>query len=121
MTTLIYRDESIPEMIDRYLDALYERHLRYTTADLFREGIRSYVEIDRAVGRASRALRLAGLVPREHVRATYMTGAHGECLRIWRLSETAYRLALLNAGPFTPSMARRQMRIIEMWKKGKLG
>ncbi|GEM_PF-2521219 len=121
MMTLIYRDDRIPEMIDRYLDALQERYLRYSTADLFREGIRSYAEIDRAVGRTLRTLRMAGLVPREHVRPSYMTGAHGECLRIWRLSETAYRLALLNAGPLTPALARMQMQIIKLWKEGKLG
>lgn len=111
MNISIYRHTNRHEAIDRFLEYLMDRQLKYLSSDLVRDGLIDFAEMNEAVNRAMGICKTGGMSLRIHFKAVY-TSQGAYVFRDWRLSSFARKLVLLNADPSNPVTARMQLRLI---------
>ncbi len=94
-------------------EALIHRALSYKASNLWDKGFETPEGLRRAVARAMRACRSAGIPVREHFKPVYVSDeAEHLVLQDWSLSKFAYLLVLLNAEKEHPLVSRLQVRLI---------
>ncbi len=107
----IYRQESPAESIQGFQSVLFGQRLSRALYELHALGL-SDEELRPALKRAMNACLALDLPIEQHFRCTYV--CHQQTVvPSWKLSETAFRLVLLNANPAHPRVAQFQLKLVE--------
>ncbi|MEM8965222.1 MAG: hypothetical protein AAGE93_02320 [Bacteroidota bacterium] len=107
----IYHREPPTEAIKGFQSALFGRQLSRALYELHTLGFGDE-ELHQALKRAMNACLALDLPIEQHFRCTYV--CHRQAVvPSWKLSETAFRLVLLNANPIHPEVAQFQIKLIE--------
>lgn len=112
MEIALYNYEDHYEVLDRITELMQEQELCYSSFDLIKFGIERQEEIAQAVRRAMRACVSGGIPLEGNFKLIYTAGARG-LMPTWELSETAFKLSIINADGSHPSIARMQIDLIK--------
>jgi hypothetical protein len=107
----IYRGEPPTEAIRGFQSALFGQRLSRTLYELHTLGL-DEEELQLALKRAMNACLALDLPFEQHFRCTYVCYRQA-VVPSWKLSETAFRLVLLNADPTHPRVAQFQLKLVE--------
>ncbi|MGB3781042.1 MAG: hypothetical protein WA960_21945 [Tunicatimonas sp.] len=117
-TITLYSSTPPSEALRGFQAAVAAQRLPRTSHELYALGF-SYEELHRAVSRAMNAC-LAIYEPMEqHFQCTYLCHQR-TVVPSWRLSETAFRLVVLNANPSHSRVAKFQMRVVNTSGDGNI-
>lgn len=111
MEIVVYNTLDHQEMFDLFVENLRDQALCYTTFDLLRFGLKDGQEIQTAIHRAIQVCETGGLIFEENFKLIYVGGDEG-IIPVWELSETAFRLSLLNADTQNPTIAHMQLELL---------
>lgn len=107
----IYHREPTFETILGFQSTLWGRQLSRALYELHALGLEGE-DLRQALKRAMNACLALNLPIEQHFRCTYV--CHQQTVvPSWKLSETAFRLVLLNANPVHPKVAQFQLKLIE--------
>ena len=83
----------INEIIRRFNDAVNDIELRYQTADLYRAGIETETDLNKALLKTVHTLRLANLDTTHYLKRIYITEIEsGKTYLDWRMNKLAFFL-----------------------------
>jgi len=105
----IYHRASSSEAIRGFQSALFGQRLSRVLYELHALGLDDE-ELRQALKRAMNACLALNLPIEQHFRCTYVCHRR-TVMPSWKLSETAFRLVLLNANPTHPEVARFQLKL----------
>lgn len=115
MELALYHPITHYEVLDRVETLLKEQELCYSSYDLKIFGLEDEDVIADAVRRAMRVCLTCGVPLEGNFKLIYLGGSEG-LMPAWELSETAFKLSILNADSGIPSVARWQLRLIREWQ-----
>ena len=107
----IYRREPPTEAIRSFQSAIFGQRLSRALYELHALGLDDE-ELRQALKRAMNACLALDLPFEQHFRCTYVCYRQA-VVPSWNLSETAFRLVLLNADPTHPKVAKFQLKLVE--------
>ncbi len=109
-TIALYSSTPSSEALRGFQAAVAEQRLPRTSHELYALDF-SYEELHRAVSRAMNACLTVDEPMEYHFQCTYLCHQR-TVVPSWRLSETAFRLVMLNANPVHPRVAKFQMSVV---------
>ncbi len=108
------RNASRHNIFDEVEDAVINSMLHFKATSLHEAGFESFDELYRAVERAMRTCRNAGIPVREHFKSVYISDENEHLvIQDWMLSKFAYLLVMLNGMPDNPLVGQLQVRLIQ--------
>jgi hypothetical protein len=100
----------IHEIINRFQEAVNDMQLCYRTNDLYKAGIETEADLNEALLKTIRILRIANLDSTHYLKKIYVTEIEsGKIYPDWKMNKLAFFFAILNA--------ESQNHLILQWKK----
>jgi len=112
MELSIYSHDLYDDAIEQFVDSVISRELSHFASELLQWGFHNPAEIEQSIHRAIRVCRSASIPVRSNFSPVFVCTEHA-VVRDWRLSETALRLAIINADVNNPLVARVQLELIK--------
>jgi hypothetical protein len=106
---------TINEMISRFQDVVNDCELCYRKVDLYKAGVETEADLNEALLKTIRILRMANLDTTHYVKRIYVTEIESGRIHLdWKMNKLAFFFTILNTENQNPLILQWKKKIINM-------